>query len=185
MPAPVKIDAEMRRAFVRAIRKGSTISKACELLGLTRWAVHLHRQSDAEFDKAVRTAALVLIDRIADVVAEKALAGDLRAAEFFLVNPSRQLGLDPKYRRGPTACDSPPPFPPHLGDGHAHETNTPGSGGGRRLARSKREGIHHHGHRAGMGFAARWRLSFGLGCAGMGDDEKPVNRVPAAGTGGD
>jgi hypothetical protein len=98
MPAPQKIDAEMKRSFVRAIRKGSTITAACHTLGVTRWNLHLARQSDTAFDQAVRQAAHVLIDRVSDVVAEKALAGDMRAAEFFLVNRSRQLGLPPEHR---------------------------------------------------------------------------------------
>lgn len=83
-----KMNKKRQDMMVELLRNGHTIGYACELLGVSRATEYKFRVANPEYRARVDEALDVRCEIVEEALYAKAAAGDVRAAEFWLINRS-------------------------------------------------------------------------------------------------
>ncbi|WP_286981225.1 transposase [Pseudothermotoga sp.] len=88
MGRKTKFTPRKKELFITLIANGNTIANVCEALGIDTSTYRKARASDPEFAALVDEAKKIRVHLVEDALYQSALAGNVLAQKFYLVNRS-------------------------------------------------------------------------------------------------
>jgi hypothetical protein len=97
MPNILKLTSVRKEQFLELLQQGHTISSAALAVGLSTECIRKHRKKDPEFGLSVEVARECQLQVVEDALYAAAIAGNVRAQIFYLVNRSKHLPPEERW----------------------------------------------------------------------------------------